>query len=66
MDQTRQNPLEGKTVEFYNSDGDLLGDSTTDDNGYFHYYYKHKGKRADFTLKLVEPEMTYTEMMNFS
>ena len=48
------NPVQGVTVEFYKPDGSYIGNTETDENGYFFYYYKHKGKAADYTVKLPD------------
>jgi hypothetical protein len=46
------NPVAGATVEI-TLDGELLGEATTDDDGWYMYEYKHKGKPAKYTVELL-------------
>jgi len=57
-----ENPLQGTTVEFYKK-GELIGTIETDENGFYYIDYKHKGKPSDFTIKLPEYGLEYTEEM---
>ncbi|UCF08892.1 MAG: DUF11 domain-containing protein, partial [Thermoplasmata archaeon] len=47
-------PIEGYTVEVYDAEGNLIGTAVTDEDGYYFIYYKHKGKREQFTVKLFD------------
>ena len=57
-----ENPIQGATVEFYKDD-EMVGSIETDENGYYYIDYKHKGKRTDFTIKLLEYGLEHTEEM---
>ncbi|MFX0167670.1 MAG: hypothetical protein ACFE9V_20300 [Candidatus Hodarchaeota archaeon] len=41
-------------VEIYDSDGCLLTTVFTDEDGFYFFYYKHKGKGATFTIRLPD------------
>jgi hypothetical protein len=51
-------PIEGYTVKIY-LDGVLLGEAVTDEDGFYFFYYKHKGKRAQFKVELYDDEGNY-------
>jgi hypothetical protein len=48
-------PVEGATITIRDSAGNIIGTATTDENGYYFFYYKHKGKEAQFTVTLTSP-----------
>jgi hypothetical protein len=56
IDSLTMDPVPGETVEIYGPDGSLLGSAVTDDNGYYFYYHKHLGKRAEYTVKHPDSE----------
>lgn len=45
-------PVQGATMTFYSSKGNILGTATTDEDGYYFYFYKHTGKEAEFKVTL--------------
>ncbi|UCE74366.1 MAG: DUF11 domain-containing protein, partial [Methanomassiliicoccales archaeon] len=47
-------PIEGYIVRVYDSDGNLIGETVTDEDGYWFIYYKHKGRRAWFKVAVFE------------
>jgi uncharacterized repeat protein (TIGR01451 family) len=48
------NGIEGYTVRVFDPEGNLIGEAVTDEDGYWFIYYKHKGKRKTFTVKLYD------------
>jgi uncharacterized repeat protein (TIGR01451 family) len=48
-DSVHGDGLEGYTVSIYLGD-ELLGTATTDEDGFYFFYYKHKGKETTFTV----------------
>ena len=46
-------PVSGVTVEIRDSENNPLGSVLTDENGIYFFYYKHKGKKAEFTVTAV-------------
>jgi hypothetical protein len=48
-------PLPGMTVEIWKTPTSILGSVVTDDNGVYLFEYKHVGKPADYTLKVMPP-----------
>jgi hypothetical protein len=47
------NPVPNVIVEIW-LDGKLLGTTRTDGDGYYFFYWKHKGKEANYTVKLPQ------------
>jgi hypothetical protein len=44
------NPLGNITIEFWLEDT-YLGSAVTDEDGFYYFYYKHKGRQATFTVE---------------
>ena len=47
-------PVEDVRVQIYNSSGSLLATVYTDEDGFYFYSYKHKGKAATYTIVLPD------------
>jgi uncharacterized repeat protein (TIGR01451 family) len=47
------NPVPYVIVEIW-LDGKLIGTTRTDSDGYYFFYWKHKGKQANYTIKLPQ------------
>jgi hypothetical protein len=47
-------PIEGYTVRVFDSESNEIGNATTDEDGFYIIYYKHKGKGEIFTVKLYD------------
>lgn len=45
-------PVEGATVKIFTSAGVLLGTVVTDEDGWYMFYYKHKGKSAAYMIQM--------------
>jgi len=45
------NPVPGQLVTIYSSTGSLLATVTTDEDGFYFYGYKHKGKANTYTVE---------------
>jgi hypothetical protein len=46
------NPIPYVTVKIYGPDGKLIGTAVTDGDGYWFFYWKHKGKEDVYTVKI--------------
>jgi hypothetical protein len=46
------NPLEGRTVRIYGPDDELLATLNTNEDGFYSFYYKHKGRQAYYTIEV--------------
>jgi uncharacterized repeat protein (TIGR01451 family) len=46
------NPIPYVVVQIYGPDGKLIGTTVTDGDGYWFFYWKHKGKEANYTIKI--------------
>jgi hypothetical protein len=49
---SEDNPVSGVTVKIYDPANKLLATLTTDEDGFYFFNYKHKGKAATYTIKL--------------
>jgi uncharacterized repeat protein (TIGR01451 family) len=56
-------PIEGYTVKVYDSEGNLIGSKMTDEDGFYFIYYKHKGKREIFDVKLYDDSNAFVELI---
>jgi hypothetical protein len=45
-------PIPYTLVQIWGPGGNLIGTAITDSDGYWYFYYKHKGKEATYTVKL--------------
>ncbi len=45
-------PVQGATVKVFTSGGALLGTVVTDEDGWYMFSYKHKGKSAAYTIQM--------------
>jgi hypothetical protein len=52
---TTENPVPGSTVKLFNPSGQQVGSSVSDEDGYYQIDYKHTGKAATYTVKMVPP-----------
>ena len=48
-------PIAGVTVQFWGPTNKLLATTTTDADGFYQFTYKHTGKEANYTIKLLSP-----------
>ena len=52
-------PVEGIQIQIYDPSNKLLANVITDEDGFYFFYYKHTGKAATYTIKVVgHPELT--------
>jgi uncharacterized repeat protein (TIGR01451 family) len=49
-----QEPIEGVNVQVIDPEGNLLGTVSTDENGYYFFFWKHKGREAIYTVTLTD------------
>jgi len=54
------NPVEGVTVRIFNPSGDPIAELQTDEDGFYSYQYKHRGKPQYYTVQIETPS-DYTE-----
>jgi hypothetical protein len=50
---TDNGPIVGATVELRDTSGELIETTQTDDDGYYIFYYRHKGKASSCIVTLV-------------
>jgi len=60
FDTTALEPLPGSTVTLRNPAGTLVGTATADEDGFYQINYKHTGKAATYTLRVVTIRGTQT------
>jgi uncharacterized repeat protein (TIGR01451 family) len=48
--------VEGASIQIHDSTGALVGETLTDENGYYFFYYKHTGKAAVYSVTVTSPE----------
>jgi hypothetical protein len=56
-------PLVGVQVDLYDPDGQLMITNTTDEDGWYLFEYKHKGKQAEYTIELPDYSASQTVLL---
>jgi hypothetical protein len=56
-------PIQDVLVEFFGPDGTMLGSTYTDEDGWYMYSHKHKGKRAEYTISLPDYGLSESVMV---